>query len=112
MYNIKNNQLIISKPVKKVDMVFYIQSTNLYGYDEPIIKDEWYFDHSYRFSIVQICGYLYIYDSLKDTLYEWPLSQSVQNPIRELLDTILEEDLICTKADDQPHLLQCLKGGF
>lgn len=112
MYRIKNNQLIISKPVKKEDMDFYIQTTNLYGYDEPMIIDDWYFDHSYRFSIVQICGYLYIYDSLEDTLYEWPLSQSVQNPIRELLDAILERDVYCRPALNQHHLLKCLEGGF
>lgn len=112
MYRIKNNQLIISKPVKKEDMDFYITTSNLYGYDEPIIKDEWYFDHSYRFSIVQICGYLYILDSQNCIIYNWPLSQNVQNPIRELLDSLIDTNLLCTKADDQTHLLKCLEGGF
>lgn len=112
MYKINEyDELIISKPSIE-DEEFYMTTSNLYGWDEPIIKDDWYFDHSYRFSIVQICGYLYIYDSLEDTLYEWPLSQSVQNPIRELLDAILERDVYCRLALDQHHLLKCLEGGF
>ena len=112
MYKINNkDQLIISKPRGK-DRDFYIRNSNLYGWDEPMIIDDWYFDYSYRFSIVQICGYLYIYDAQYNVIYNWPLSQSVQNPIRSLLDTILDGDLICDKSDDQLHLLQCLEGGF